>query len=200
MKVNICYFIITLCYATEWIKDIETQRLYLCDRVVGFYYDSNKDQIFGYFSEYEESSKQDLVLNHFFYMMNNCMQELRIRYPDSTIDESLVQSIDWLQMIKPEQFIFDQRDLGQLSLDEIEIKGRMYVEKQHILENYERNQNSFSKFLRSYNLTEKSISIYAIVIIMSIFFYNFIKAMKFIIQEHIKEEEQRKNKKKKKIN
>lgn len=90
MKVNICYFIITLCYATEWIKDIETQRLYLCDRVVGFYYDSNKDQIFGYFSEYEESSKQDLVLNHFFYMMNNCMQELRIRYPDSTIDESLV--------------------------------------------------------------------------------------------------------------
>lgn len=30
------------------------------------------------------------------------MQELRIRYPDSTIDDSLVQSIDWFQMIKPE--------------------------------------------------------------------------------------------------
>lgn len=35
--------------------------------------------------------------------------------------------------------------------------------------------NGFSKFLREYDLTEKSVAIIAIVIIMSIFFYNFIK-------------------------
>lgn len=45
-------------------------------------------------------------------MMNNCIIELRNKYPDASIDESLIQSLDWIQFIKPLKFIDDNRDLS----------------------------------------------------------------------------------------
>lgn len=96
MKYLLLTLLVLKLFANEWMRDIDTQRLYLCDRVVGAFYDSNKQEIYDLFAEYEDNDKEDIVLNHFFFMMNNCITELRKKYPDASIDESLIQSLDWI--------------------------------------------------------------------------------------------------------
>ncbi|KAM3140933.1 GTP binding protein [Paramecium bursaria] len=178
-------------------EQIQSQRLKLCDRVVGTYFDQNIDDIRKYTQSYSNSTQA--LHNYFYYMITNCYSKLAQTNPDSTIDPEILNQYDWLQIIKP---IHNQgqRDISYLNEEEQFIQTIMREEKLKIQQQIDDQEYKIVKILSQIGINTNIISIVAIIIIMSVFFICLCYSLGFLIREQLKEDKRQQQLRMKKNN
>lgn len=68
--------------------------LYFCDKIVGNYIDNNLNEVREVLEYYEKEHHSEVVVNYFYHMVTNCINNMDKMYNNIQIDEELTNEIN----------------------------------------------------------------------------------------------------------